>query len=148
MPRTSLIGSPCLVPRPVYRSATWELRSSLRCGAHSSVHRASCLGRCTDLPHGSCAPRCAAVLTHAESTGRRPVPSVAHAGGAGDGWPAGKGPGGRAPEGEGPAWVGPCGTGPGTGVGPRGTGPGTGVGPCGKGPGTGLGPVTGTGPVP
>src|SRR5437016_12599131 len=33
-PRTamslSLIGSPCLVPRPVHRSATLELRSSLR----------------------------------------------------------------------------------------------------------------------
>src|SRR5438552_9366004 len=31
----SLTGPPCLVPRPVHRSATWELRSSLRCGAGS-----------------------------------------------------------------------------------------------------------------
>src|SRR5438067_7878882 len=31
----SLIGSPCLVPRPLHRPATWELRSSLRCGARS-----------------------------------------------------------------------------------------------------------------
>src|SRR5437879_6430743 len=39
MPRSvvprPLIGPPCLVPRPVHRSATRELRSSLRCGARS-----------------------------------------------------------------------------------------------------------------
>src|SRR5213075_934674 len=35
--RCSLISAPCLVPRPLHRSATWELRSSLRCGARSSV---------------------------------------------------------------------------------------------------------------
>src|SRR5207253_7511083 len=60
--RCSLIGSPCLVPRPMHRPPTWELRSSLRCGARSSVHRASFLGRGTDLHHGTCAPRLAAVL--------------------------------------------------------------------------------------
>src|SRR5207248_6952941 len=33
--RCSLTGPPCLVPRPVHRPTTWELRSSLRCGARS-----------------------------------------------------------------------------------------------------------------
>src|SRR5205085_4225253 len=32
-------GPPCFVPQPVHRSAAWELRSSLRCGAHSSPGR-------------------------------------------------------------------------------------------------------------
>src|SRR5207248_3300878 len=72
--RCSLTGPPCLVPRPVHRPTTWELRSSLRCGARSPVHRASYFGRCTGRPHGSCAPRCAAVLAHGPTTGTHRTP--------------------------------------------------------------------------
>src|SRR5712691_4128659 len=48
--------STVLVPRTLHRSATWELRASaaLRCSLTGPP--SSFLGRCTALPHGSCAP--------------------------------------------------------------------------------------------
>src|SRR5712691_178786 len=48
--------STVLVPRTLHRSATWELRASaaLRCSLTGPT--SSSLGRCTALPHGSCAP--------------------------------------------------------------------------------------------
>src|SRR2546430_15576688 len=35
---SSLIDPPRLVPRPVHGSASWNLRSPLRCGARSNAH--------------------------------------------------------------------------------------------------------------
>src|SRR5207244_4343744 len=48
--------STVLVPRTLHRPTTWELRASaaLRCSLTGPP--SSFLGRCTALPHGSCAP--------------------------------------------------------------------------------------------
>src|SRR5438876_5197787 len=63
----SLIGPPCLDPRPVHRSATWELRSSLRCGTclgppcldPRPVHRSATWELRSSLRCGACSgPPC------------------------------------------------------------------------------------------